>query len=53
MPRRHRYEPLNVYVNGRKLGQLRREPSGAIEFEYDALAGLAIGISGLALSATS
>jgi serine/threonine-protein kinase HipA len=36
MPRRHRYEPLNVYVNGRKLGQLRREPSGAIEFEYDA-----------------
>ena len=35
MPRRHRYEPLNVYVNGRKLGQLRREPSGAIEFGYD------------------
>jgi serine/threonine-protein kinase HipA len=35
MARRHRYEPLHVYINSRKLGQLRREASGAIEFCYD------------------
>jgi serine/threonine-protein kinase HipA len=36
MARRRRYDPLNVYLNGRLVGQLRREPSGAIEFQYDA-----------------
>lgn len=27
--------PLNVYLNGRLVGQLRREASGAIDFQYD------------------
>jgi serine/threonine-protein kinase HipA len=36
MARRRRYDPLNVYLNSRLVGQLRREPSGAIEFQYDA-----------------
>jgi HipA-like protein len=36
MARRRRYEPLNVYLNSRLVGQLRRELSGAIEFQYDA-----------------
>src|ERR1700682_731387 len=35
MPRRVRYEPLNVFLNSRLVGQLRREPSGAISFQYD------------------
>lgn len=35
MPRRARYEPLNVFLNGRLVGQLRRETSGAISFQYD------------------
>jgi serine/threonine-protein kinase HipA len=35
MARRRRYDPLNVYLNSRLVGQLRREPSGAIEFQYD------------------
>lgn len=35
MPRRVRYEPLNVFLNGRLVGQLRRETSGAISFQYD------------------
>jgi serine/threonine-protein kinase HipA len=35
MPRRARYEPLNVFLNSRLLGQLRRETSGAISFQYD------------------
>lgn len=35
MPRRARYEPLNVFLNSRLVGQLRREPSGAISFQYD------------------
>jgi serine/threonine-protein kinase HipA len=34
MARRRSYEPLNVYLNSRLVGQLRREPSGAIEFQY-------------------
>ncbi len=34
MPRAH-YEPLNVFLNSRVVGQLRREPSGAISFQYD------------------
>ena len=35
MPRRVRYEPLNVFLNGRLVGQLRRETSGAVSFQYD------------------
>jgi serine/threonine-protein kinase HipA len=27
--------PLNVYLNGRFVGRLRRESSGAIDFQYD------------------
>ena len=27
--------PLNVYLNSRLVGQLRRQASGAIEFQYD------------------
>ena len=33
--RRARYEPLNVFLNSRLAGQLRRESSGAISFQYD------------------
>jgi serine/threonine-protein kinase HipA len=35
MARSRRYEPLNVFLNSRQVGQLRRESSGAIEFQYD------------------
>jgi len=35
MPRRARYEPLSVFLNSRLVGQLRRETSGAISFQYD------------------
>ena len=35
MPRQARYERLNVYLNSRLVGQLRREISGAISFQYD------------------
>lgn len=34
MPRRVRYEPLHVFLNSRLIGELRREPSGAISFQY-------------------
>ena len=34
MPRA-RYRPLNVYLNSRLVGQLRRDLSGAISFQYD------------------
>ena len=34
MPRAH-YEPLNVFLNSRVVGQVRRELSGAISFQYD------------------
>ena len=27
--------PLNVFLNGQLVGQLRRQASGAIEFQYD------------------
>ena len=33
-PRTH--IPLDVYLNGRRVGQLRREGSGAVDFRYDA-----------------
>ena len=36
MARKARYVPLNVYLNSRLVGQLRRDPSGAIAFQYDA-----------------
>jgi serine/threonine-protein kinase HipA len=35
MPRRARYEPLNVFLNSRLVGQLRRQTSGAIIFQYE------------------
>ena len=34
MPRA-RHEPLNVFLNSRLVGQLRRDVSGAISFKYD------------------
>jgi serine/threonine-protein kinase HipA len=36
MARRAQHEPLNVFLNARLVGQLRRETSGAIDFRYDA-----------------
>jgi serine/threonine-protein kinase HipA len=27
--------PLNVYLNARLVGRLRRQASGAIDFQYD------------------
>ncbi|EJL35983.1 HipA domain-containing protein [Caulobacter sp. AP07] len=35
MARRPRHAPLAVYMNGRRVGTLRREPSGAVDFTYD------------------
>lgn len=35
MPRRGRYEPLDVFLNNRLVGQLRRASSGATSFQYD------------------
>ena len=35
MARRRTRTPLNVYLNSRLVGQLRRQASGAIEFQYD------------------
>ena len=35
MARRARHAPLNVFLNGRLVGRLRKEASGAIEFQYD------------------
>jgi serine/threonine-protein kinase HipA len=35
MGRRPAHAPLNVYLNARLVGQLRRESSGAIAFKYD------------------
>lgn len=36
MGRRRTRIPLNVYLNGRLVGRLRRQTSGAIDFQYDA-----------------
>lgn len=36
MGRKRTYAPLNVFLNTRLLGQLNREKSGAIRFQYDA-----------------
>ena len=35
MGRRPLHAPLNVYLNARLVGWLRRESSGAIDFKYD------------------
>lgn len=35
MARTRRYPPLRIYQNDRPVGQLLKEPSGAIEFRYD------------------
>ncbi len=35
MARRRSRVPLDVYINSRLVGQLRRLPSGAIDFRYD------------------
>ena len=35
MARRRANAPLLVYLNGRLVGRLRRETSGAIDFQYD------------------
>jgi serine/threonine-protein kinase HipA len=35
MGRRPHYTPLNVFLNGRLVGRLRRAASGAIDFQYD------------------
>lgn len=36
MARTPRHDPLNVYLNSRLVGKLRRDPAGAIAFQYDA-----------------
>jgi serine/threonine-protein kinase HipA len=36
MARQRHYVPLNVYLSSRLVGQLRRDPAGAIAFQYDA-----------------
>jgi serine/threonine-protein kinase HipA len=35
MARRPIHAPLNVYMNARLVGQLRRESTGAIDFQYN------------------
>ncbi len=35
MARRRHYAPLRVYLNNRLVGQLLKEPSGAVAFRYD------------------
>ncbi|KXF77967.1 toxin HipA [Paramesorhizobium deserti] len=35
MARRRTHAPLNVFLNGRLVGVLRRESTGAIDFRYD------------------
>ncbi len=35
MARRPAHAPLNVYMNARLVGQLRRESTAAIDFRYD------------------
>ena len=36
MPRKRQHTPLRVLLNNRLVGQLLKEPGGAIEFRYDA-----------------
>jgi serine/threonine-protein kinase HipA len=35
MARRPAHAPLNVYLNARRVGRIRRESSGAVDFTYD------------------
>ena len=35
MARRPTHTPLNVYLNGRLVGRMRRETNGAVDFQYD------------------
>jgi serine/threonine-protein kinase HipA len=35
MPRPRTRIPLNVFLNGRLVGRLRRQASAAIDFKYD------------------
>jgi len=35
MPRRRTHAPLNAFLNGRLVGRLNRQSSGAIDFQYD------------------
>lgn len=35
MARRRQHPPLRVYLNNRLVGHLTKEPSGAIDFQYD------------------
>ncbi|RVT90312.1 type II toxin-antitoxin system HipA family toxin [Sphingomonas crocodyli] len=35
MVRRRTHIPLNVLINGRLVGRLEKEPSGAVSFQYD------------------
>ena len=35
MARTRKHVPLGVFVNGRRVGRLRKEPSGSIDFQYD------------------
>jgi serine/threonine-protein kinase HipA len=35
MARRKTHAPLNVLINGRLVGQLRKEANGAVSFQYD------------------
>lgn len=35
MPRRKTHSPLQVMMNGRLVGELSKEPDGAIRFQYD------------------
>ncbi|KKC24246.1 type II toxin-antitoxin system HipA family toxin [Sphingomonas sp. SRS2] len=35
MARRETHTPLNVMINGRLIGRLDKEPSGAVSFRYD------------------
>ena len=35
MARKNTRTPLNIYLNGRLVGRLQRETSGAIDFQYD------------------
>jgi serine/threonine-protein kinase HipA len=35
MARRPNYPPLNIFLNSRHVGVLRRQPSGAIDFTYN------------------
>jgi serine/threonine-protein kinase HipA len=35
MARSRTHVPLGVFLNGRRVGRLQKEPSGAIDFQYD------------------